>query len=73
MLSVGDENFRQKCQAKIEELLKNGTTLIYVSHNMDEVKRLCKKALWIKGHKAFMYGGSSEIVDKYIEFCEQKC
>ena len=73
VLSVGDENFRQKCQAKIEELLNSGTTLIYVSHNMGEVKRLCKKALWIKDHKAFMYGDSSDVVDKYMEFCEQNC
>ncbi len=73
VLSVGDENFRQKCQAKIEELLKSGTTLIYVSHNMDEVKRLCKKALWIKDHRAHLYGDSSDVVDKYMEFCEQNC
>lgn len=71
VLSVGDEHFRQKCQNKIEELLKHGTTLVYVSHNMDEVKRLCKHALWIKDHKMCMYGPSEEVVQKYMEYCQE--
>lgn len=71
VLSVGDFNFRQKCQRKIEELLANGTTLIYVSHNMEEVTRLCKNALWIKDNHMHMYGKSDEIVEKYLQFCEE--
>ena len=71
VLSVGDYNFRQKCQKKIEELMANGTTLVYVSHNMNEVTRLCKHALWIKDNKMHMYGESAEVVEKYLEFCNQ--
>lgn len=71
VLSVGDFNFRQKCQRKIEELLANGTTLIYVSHNMEEVTRLCKNALWIKDNHMYMYGKSGEVVEKYLQFCEE--
>lgn len=70
VLSVGDINFRQKCQRKIEDLLKNGTTLVYVSHNMEEVTRLCKNALWIKDNHMHMYGPSEEVVEKYMEFCQ---
>ena len=72
VLSVGDEHFRQKCQNKIEELLKNGTTLVYVSHNMSEVTRLCKHALWIKDHQMCMYGPSEEVVEKYMEYCSEQ-
>ena len=71
VLSVGDINFRQKCQKKIEEILENGTTLIYVSHNMDEVVRLCKNALWIKDNHMHMYGPSAEVVDAYNKFCQE--
>lgn len=71
VLSVGDFNFRQKCQRKIEELLSNGTTLIYVSHNMEEVIRLCKNALWIKDNHMHMYGNSEEVVNGYLQYCEE--
>lgn len=67
VLSVGDANFRQKCQKKIEEMLANGTTLVYVSHNMEEVTRLCKHALWLKDNRVHMYGLSEEVVAKYLE------
>lgn len=69
VLSVGDTNFRQKCQKKIEEMLQKGTTLVYVSHNMNEVLRLCKNALWIKDNHMYMYGPSEEVVEEYIKFC----
>ena len=71
VLSVGDMNFRRKCQNKIEEMLKGGTTLVYVSHNMNEVTRLCKNALWIKDNHMHMYGPSEEVVKKYLEFCDE--
>lgn len=70
VLAVGDINFRQKCQKKIEEILKNGTTLIYVSHAMNEVTRLCKNTLWIKDNRAHMYGTSQEVVQEYVKFCK---
>ncbi len=69
VLSVGDAPFRQKCQQKIQEMLANGTTLIYVSHNMNEVTRLCKNALWIKDNQMFKYGSSQEMVKEYLDFC----
>lgn len=69
VLSVGDYNFRQKCQKKIEEMLAKGTTLVYVSHNMDEVVRLCKHALWLKDNHMHMYGKSEDVVKKYLDFC----
>lgn len=69
VLSVGDANFKQKCQNKIEDMMKKGTTLVYVSHNMGEVTRLCAKALWIKDNKMHMYGNSEEVVEEYLKTC----
>ena len=52
-LSVGDFMFQEKCERRINDLVKNhGTTLLFVSHSIDQVERVCKQALWIeKGHK----------------------
>lgn len=69
ILAVGDINFRKKCQDKITEMLNNGTTLIYVSHSMNEVKALCQKCLWLKDSRTYMYGDSKDVVDKYVEYC----
>lgn len=51
-LSVGDFMFQEKCERRINDLVKNhGTTLLFVSHSIDQVERVCEKALWIeKGH-----------------------
>ena len=55
VLSVGDGAFRKKSEAKMMEILKGGTTTIFVSHSIDQIKRLCNKVLWLeKGvQKAF--------------------
>lgn len=51
ILSVGDYNFQKKCESRMAELLGGGTTLIYVSHNIDTVLTLCDHAVWIdRGH-----------------------
>ena len=71
VLSVGDFRFKEKCQKKIEEMMAKGTTLVYVSHNMNEVLRLCKHALWLKDYKVQMYGESEEVVESYRAFYKQ--
>lgn len=51
-LSVGDFRFQEKCEARISDLAENhGTTLLFVSHDINQLERVCKKAVWIeKGH-----------------------
>lgn len=69
ILSVGDENFRKKCAAKIGELRAKGVTFVIVSHNMSQIKNLCQKAVWIEDSHMRAYGDSKEVCDKYIEYC----
>ncbi len=69
ILSVGDENFRKKCAAKIDELRAKGVTFVIVSHNMSQIKNLCQKAVWIEDSHMRAYGDSKEVCDKYIEYC----
>ena len=66
VLAVGDFKFRQKCEKRMTELLSGGTTLLYVSHNIDDVKRLCQKAVWLDRGKVIKLGDVTEVCDAYI-------
>lgn len=67
-LSVGDVRFQTKCINKMKELKENGTTILFVSHATEQVKRFCTKALWIHKGNVVVQGEASEIVDRYESF-----
>ena len=67
VLAVGDAKFRRKCETRMNEMLAQGTTLLFVSHSIDEVKRLCDHALWLKKGKAIKMGEVTEVCDAYME------
>ena len=65
VLSVGDFRFQEKCQKRIQRMLDAGTTLLFVSHSIDQVERLCNKIAWLeKGHLK-MFGEAKEIAEIY--------
>ena len=68
VLSVGDESFQKKCEKKMESLLSDGTTLIFVSHSSDQVKRLCRKAIWLDKGEVQMQGDSETVCSAYQSF-----
>lgn len=71
ILAVGDFKFQEKCKAKMRELLEGGTTLLFVSHNGDQVKELCSRAIWLN-HGVVMEDGPAGVVyDKYAAMMEQ--
>ncbi len=65
-LSVGDFRFQEKCEARIRELVdEHGTTLLFVSHSIEQVERVCNKAVWIeKGHMR-MIGDVKDVCEAY--------
>lgn len=67
ILSVGDYKFRRKCESRIKELLSGGTTLLYVSHSIDEVRRLCDHVIWLDHGISRMVGKVNEVCDAYME------
>lgn len=67
VLAVGDVRFRKKCMTRMSELLKGGTTLLFVSHNIEQVRSLCTHALWLDHGEAVMSGEAGEVCDRYIE------
>ncbi len=66
ILAVGDIKFRAKCEKRMNELLAGGTTLLYVSHSINEVKRLCSHALWINKGDEVMQGEVNKVCDAYV-------
>lgn len=67
VLSVGDFLFRKKCMKRMEEMLSGGTTLLFVSHNLDQVRRLCDHAIWLDHGETIMMGEAEGICDAYQE------
>jgi len=65
ILSVGDMAFQQKCEQRISELLSDGTTLLFVSHSLDQVRRLCKNVMWLEKGRVVMKGDSKTVCDAY--------
>ena len=66
VLSVGDFRFQEKCEKRIQGMMKADTTILFVSHSIDQVKKICKRAIWIeKGH--IREDGTSEEVGSHFE------
>jgi len=69
VLAVGDFDFQRKCLGKMEQVSQSGRTIIFVSHQMNHVRRLCERALWIDGGKVRRDGPAREIVNEYEASC----
>ena len=72
VLAVGDESFQKKCIRWIETYLGNGGTLLMVSHNMYQVQKLCRHALWLDHGKARAIGDVFEVTQSYLAWHERK-
>jgi len=65
ILAVGDENFRNKCNARIEHFRKEGTTTLLVSHSIDNIEALCSRAIWLDRGVIKASGSVQEIIAQY--------
>ena len=67
VLSVGDFHFQEKCEARIQNMRDHGTTILFVSHSLEQVKKICNKMAWLeKGHLK-MFGNTEDICDIYAQ------
>lgn len=66
VLAVGDYAFQQKCKARMEELLSGGTTLLFVSHSIEQVKELCQYAIWIDKGIVKAQGDVNSVSQQYM-------
>lgn len=66
VLEVGDYNFRRRCNERMRQMLAGGTTLLFVSHNIQTVKGLCDHAIWLDKGVMRMSGESGPVCDAYL-------
>ncbi len=68
VLAVGDVEFQKKCIGKMQEVTKQeGRTIIFVSHNMNAIQKLCKKTILLEKGQIVMYGETDKVVEFYLE------
>ena len=67
ILSVGDIKFQEKSKNKMLEMIKGGTTVLYVSHSLQSIKDLCDKVVWIEHGKMIKMGPAKSICEEYYK------
>ena len=70
VLSVGDAKFRKKSEKKLVDMMDTGVTVLFVSHNLDQVKRICNKAMILEHGEMKAFGDIDEIAPVYEEMIE---
>lgn len=65
ILSVGDIAFQQKSENKMRSMIKGGTTVLYVSHSLEQIKSLCDRVVWLENGTVKKIGNPEEICDEY--------
>ena len=65
VLAVGDAEFQRKCLGKMADIERDGRTVLFVSHNLDAIQRLCPRAIWLDQGRVAMTGPTAEVMDAY--------
>ena len=65
ILAVGDDNFQQKSRARMMELMSGGTTVLFVSHSLDQIREMCDRVVWLEHGQVKAIGPADEICDMY--------
>ena len=72
VLAVGDYNFQQKCYRRMNQMLSDGRTLLFVSHDTEQVKRLCQRAIWLDHGHVMADGPSGQVCDAYLDWMKEQ-
>lgn len=65
ILSVGDIKFQEKSKNKMLEMIKGGTTVLYVSHSLESIRELCNRVVWLEHGQVVKIGNVDELCDEY--------
>ena len=66
VLAVGDADFQRKCLGKMAEVERTGRTVLFVSHNIDAILRLCPRSIWLEHGRLVAEGPTQDVVDSYL-------
>jgi ABC-2 type transport system ATP-binding protein/lipopolysaccharide transport system ATP-binding protein len=67
VLAVGDVQFREKCLGRMSELGREGRTVVFVSHDLGSVNRLCPRSVWLDRGRVRADGPSADVIDEYVQ------
>ena len=65
ILAVGDEAFQRKSRRRMLELMSGGTTVLFVSHDLDQIRQMCDRVVWLDHGQVKMIGKTKEVCDAY--------
>lgn len=71
-LSVGDIRFQMKCMDKMKSMMDSGVTTLFVSHDINAIRRFCTKCIWLKDGELQVYGETNEVCDRYMDYLKVK-
>ena len=66
VLAVGDAEFQQRCLGRMSEIEREGRTVLFVSHNLDAVRRLCEQSVWLEEGRVQAVGPTAEVIERYV-------
>ena len=66
ILAVGDYKFQEKSFARMQEMIASGATVVFVSHSIEQVQKICKKALWLEHGHMLMLGDADAVCGEYM-------
>ena len=67
ILSVGDAQFQEKSKKRMLELMGGGTTVLFVSHSIEQIREMCKQVVWLEHGKVWAIGEVNEVCDCYVK------
>ena len=68
LLLEKDEHFQNKCHSKLAELKEQGVTMVVVSHDLDSLRDICDRVIWLKDGNIETQGNKDEVIDRYVEY-----
>lgn len=71
-LAVGDTRFQLKCMEKFSEFQKKGKTILFVSHDVNMIKRFCERTIWLNQGQVVMDGDTDQVTDLYTDFLKSE-
>lgn len=72
ILAVGDIKFRKKSSEKIKSMMKDGVTVLLVSHSINQIKNICDRCIWIENGQVYMEGPAKKVCDAYVKSAKKK-
>ena len=68
VLGVGDAAFQEKCEKKMAQIRSDGTSMLFVSHSIDQVRSICNKCIWLHKGKLIKYGDVEDVCSEYVDW-----